>query len=408
MASIFGDPGAFTDLDSWLDTADALRSEAPVVRIEDEGFEPMWAVLTHAGVSEVERHPERFMCDIDPLIGSIEKLEAERIVAVRTLIQMNAPEHAKYRAVAAPYFRPKTLAALDEHLVDLAGLLVRRLEEAGGECDFAADVAPEYALKVFMSIMGLPDEDFPTLLRFTHEVFGQEDPELSGGLADKSAGFMELFQYFFAVALQKRAQPTEDLASCIANGEIDGCPMPELEMVSYYGSLAVAGHDTTTASIVGGLHALIERPETLRRLQADPDLIPQAVEEILRWVTPVRHFMRTVTENTELEGVALAKGDRVYNSYLAADYDPAVFTDPRRFDIDRPNADRHLAFGFGVHYCLGAKLARMEIERAFRALLPRLETVELAGPAEMTHTTFVGGIKHLPIRYRLKEKGNRA
>ena len=402
MASIFGDPDAFTDLDAWLDAADALRGEAPVVRVEDEGFEPMWAVLTHAGAGEVERRPDLFMCDVDPLVGSIEKLEAERIVAVRTLIQMNDPEHAQYRAVAAPYFRPRTLAALDDHIVDLTGIIIRRLEEAGGTCDFAADVAPEYALKVFMSIMGLPDADFPTLLRFTHEVFGQEDPELSGGLADKSTAFLEVFQYFFAVALERRANPTEDLASCIANGQINGCPMPELEMVSYYGSLAVAGHDTTTASIVGGLHALIERPEMLRRLQADPSLIPQAVEEILRWVTPVRHFMRTVTEATELEGVPLQKGDRVYNSYLAANYDPAEFTDPRRFDIDRPNADRHLAFGSGVHYCLGAKLARMEIERAFRALLPRLESIELAGPLEMTRTTFVGGIKHLPIRYTLK------
>jgi cytochrome P450 len=402
MPSIFGDPDAFTDLDSWLDTVDALRSEAPVVRIEDEGFEPMWAVLTHAGASEVERHPEVFLCDVDPLIGSIEKLEAERIVAVRTLIQMNDPEHAKYRAVTAPYFRPKTLAALDDHLVDLTGLVMRRLEEAGGECDFAADVAPEYALKVFMSIMGLPDEDYDQLLKFTHEVFGQEDPELSGGLVDKSAAFMEVFQYFYAVALERRANPTEDLASCIANGQIDGCPMPELEMVSYYASLAVAGHDTTTASIVGGLHALIGQPETLRRLQADPSLIPQAVEEILRWVTPVRHFMRTVTENTVLDGIALEKGDRVYNSYLAANYDPAEFENPRRFDIDRPNASVHLSFGSGVHFCLGAKLARMEIERAFRALLPRLESIELAGPPEMTRTTFVGGIKHLPIRYTLK------
>jgi cytochrome P450 len=402
MASIFGDPDAFTDMTAWLDQADLLRSESPVVRIEDEGFEPMWAVLSHAGVSEVERRPERFMCDIDPLIGSIEKLENERIVAVRSMIQMNDPEHAKYRAVAGPYFRPKTIAALDEQIVGLTDLVIRRLEEYGGECDFAADVAPEYALKVFMAIMGLPDEDYATLLRFTHELFGQEDPELSGGLADKAPAFMELFQYFFAVALDRRATPTEDLASVIANGTIDGCPMPELEMVSYYGSLAVAGHDTTTASIVAGLHALLTNPDAHRRLQTDPDLLTPAVEEILRVASPVRHFMRTVTEPTELEGLTLEKGDRIYNSYLAANYDPVEFPDPRRFDIDRPNAAAHLSFGFGVHYCLGAKLARMEIERILRVLLDRLESVELAGPVEYTRTTFAGGIKHLPIRYRLK------
>ena len=402
MGSIFGDPDAFTDIGAWLDIADTLRSGSPVVRVEDEGFEPMWAVLSHAGVSEVERHPELFMCDVDPLVGSIEKLERERIVAVRTMIQMNDPEHAKYRAVAAPYFRPRTLAALDQQLVGLTDMVIRRLEEFGGECDFAADVAPEYALKVFMAIMGLPEEDYPTLLRFTREVFGQEDPELSGGLADKSSAFMEVFQYFYAVAMERRAKPTEDLASCIANGSIDGCPMPELEMVSYYGSLAVAGHDTTTASIVAGLHALITNPDAYRRLRDDPALVAPAVEEILRVASPVRHFMRTATEPTELDGVALEKGDRVYNSYLAANYDPAEFPDPRRFDIDRPNAAAHLAFGTGVHYCLGAKLARMEIERVLQALLDRLEFVELAGGPEYTRTTFAGGIKHLPIRYRLK------
>lgn len=402
MASIFGDPDAFTDFDAWLDTADELRSRSPVVRVEDEGFEPMWAVLSHAGVTHVERHPELFMCDVDPLIGSIEKLERERIVAVRTMIQMNDPEHAQYRAVAAPYFRPRTLAALDEQIVALTDKMIGRLEESGGECDFAADIAPEYALKVFMAIMGLPEEDYPTLLRFTRDLFGQEDPELSGGLADKSSAFMELFQYFFAVALDRRANPTEDLASCVANGSIDGCPMPELEMISYYASLAVAGHDTTTASVVAGLHALIAHPDVYHRLQADPDLVTRAVEEILRIASPVRHFMRTVTEPTELEGVALEKGDRIYISYLAANYDPAEFPDPRRFDIDRPNAAGHLAFGTGVHYCLGAKLARMEIERILRALLARLDFVEPAGPPEYTRTTFAGGIKHLPIRYRLK------
>ena len=212
---------------------------------------------------------------------------------------------------------------------------------------------------------------------------------------------MDFYQYFMALTMERRASPGDDLASLIANGMIDGAPMPDIETVSYYIIVATAGHDTTASAMTGGLQALIENPDQLARLRNEPDLISNAVDEMIRYVSPVRHFMRTAQADTEVAGVKIAKGDWLYLSYLAANRDPLVFEDPNRFNIVRPNADRHLAFGFGAHFCLGAQLARMELRTVFRDLLPRLEAIELAGVPTSMKTTFVGGPKSLPVRYTL-------
>ena len=210
----------------------------------------------------------------------------------------------------------------------------------------------------------------------------------------------DFFVYFSALTDARKAEPTSDLASVIANATIDGEPIGIMEQISYYVIVATAGHDTTSSAMAGGLQALIEHPDQLARLQADPSLLPTAVDEIIRWVTPVKHFMRNCTTTYELRGHTFEKGDAVLLSYPSANRDEEVFTDPFRFDVGRtPN--KHLAFGFGVHYCLGAMLARMEIKAVLTELLPRLRSIELAGePAEM-QTLFVGGLKRLPIAYEL-------
>jgi cytochrome P450 len=166
--------------------------------------------------------------------------------------------------------------------------------------------------------------------------------------------------------------------------------------------IATAGHDTTAAAMAGGLRALAENPEQVRLVQQDPELLPNAVEEMIRWTAPVRHFMRTAQVDTEVAGVPIAKGDWLYLSYLAGNLDPSVFEDPLRFDVARPNADRQIAFGYGIHFCLGAQLARMELRSLFGHLIPRLESLELAGEPQSAKTTFVGGHKTVPIRYTLK------
>ena len=209
-----------------------------------------------------------------------------------------------------------------------------------------------------------------------------------------------MFGYFNAVTASRSEHPTEDLASAIANARVDGEPLSDIDTVSYYLIVATAGHDTTSATISGGLHALIENPDQLERLRDNLDLMPSATEEMIRWVTPVKEFMRTAARDTEVRGIPIAAGDSVLLSYVSANRDEDAFEDPFRFDVGRePN--KHVAFGYGVHFCMGAALARMEVSSFFRELLPRLKSIEMDGDPQFTATTFVGGLKHLPVRYSL-------
>ena len=206
--------------------------------------------------------------------------------------------------------------------------------------------------------------------------------------------------YFDGITAERKATPTDDLASVIANGMIDGQPIGHKEQLGYYIITATAGHDTTSNSMSGGLQALIENPDQLARLQKDPSLIPLAVDEMIRWTSPVKHFMRTATRDYEVRGVTIKEGQDVLLSYWSANHDEDVFANPFSFDVGRtPN--KHLAFGFGVHYCLGAMLARMELKSMFSAVIPRIKSIELAGEPQISKSTFVSGLKHLPIRYEL-------
>ncbi|HEV8627713.1 MAG TPA: cytochrome P450, partial [Acidimicrobiia bacterium] len=235
------------------------------------------------------------------------------------------------------------------------------------------------------------------------ELFQGEDPEFargSGSFDEFMTVMYDFFQYFGGLVDERRARPTEDLASVIANAIVDGEPIWPFQQISYFVIIATAGHDTTSFTMSGGLQALLDNPDQLDRLRKDPSLIPTAADEMVRWVSPVRHFMRNVVEPAEIAAQRFEVGDRLLLSYWSANRDEAAFDDPFRFDVARkPN--RHLAFGFGAHYCLGALLAKMEIRALFAELIPRLRSIEPAGPAELSRAIFVGGHKHLPIRYEL-------
>ena len=405
--SIFYDPRKYEDLDRWHATAAAIRQECPVLRVEPPGLARFWAVLKHAHVAEVERQPDRFWNTkyvvLDPS-GGVERLRASG-ADLKTLVHMDGEEHRGYRAVTNDWFKPQNLRRLFETRInELARAFVDRMAALGGECDFATDVALYYPLRVIMSILGVPEKDEPLMLALTQGVFGAEDPELGGpdAQATMAKALADLATYFQAVTLDRRARPTEDLASTIANGTIDGEPVGDLQTISYYAIVATAGHDTTSSSLAGGLEALIRHPDQLRELQRDPRLIDNAVDEIIRWVTPVRHFMRYAQEDYVLGGTPIRAGERVLLSYLSANHDEEVFPEPFSFDIRRTNANDHLAFGIGVHFCLGAHLARMELRAFLRELLPRLESIELTAQPTYASTTFVGGPKHVPSRYRLR------
>jgi cytochrome P450 len=402
-AGVFADPDAYTDEAAFHRACTLLRREAPVQRVEADGFEPFYAVTRHADVMEAERNPAVFRNRPQPVLMDTETESiAKQAGELATLVHVDDPEHRRYRAVTAEWFQAASLARLETRIAELARRAVDRMVDMGGACDFAADIAKPMPLEVILSILGLPESDYPRMLQLTQELFGGDDPELARGATpeDQMQVIYDFFSYFGALIDERRARPTDDLASVIANATVDGEPLGPFQMVSYYMIIATAGHDTTSYSMAGGLQALLENPDQLARLQARPDLVPTAVDEMIRWVSPVRHFLRNLVEPYELGGQRLEAGERVLLSYWSANRDEAVFDDPFRFDVARqPN--RHLAFGFGAHYCLGALLAKMEMRALFGELIPRLRWIEPAGAAELTRSIFVGGHKHLPVRYEI-------
>ena len=402
------DPEAYADEARLHEALGLLRREDPVHWVEAPGFDPFWAITRHTDIMEIERNHTLFHNAPRPLLATSEMdaLQRQREadgIGLRTLIHMDDPQHRVVRAIGADWFRPRAMRAMEERIAELARQYVERMADLGGECDFATDVAVHYPLYVILSLLGLPESDFPRLLKLTQELFGGADEELRRGETPEEliTTLLDFFAYFQDITTARRATPTEDLASAIANARVDGEFLSDIDIASYYVIIATAGHDTTSSTISGGLHALIEHPGELASLRDDPALLPTAADEMIRWVTPVKEFMRTATADTEVGGVTIKQGEAVLLSYPSGNRDEEIFTDPFRFDAAR-DPNKHLAFGFGVHYCLGAALARIETRALFAELLPRLESIELAGRPEWTATTFVGGLKHLPIRYSLK------
>jgi len=338
-----------------------------------------------------------------PVLVTAAADEQQAAVGVRTLIHLDDPQHRVVRAIGADWFRPKAMRALKVRVDELAKVYVDEMTSIGPECDFVQQVAVNYPLYVIMSLLGVPESDFPLMLKLTQELFGSDDDEYKRGAAqeEQMSALLEMFEYFTALTSSRREKPTEDLASAIANARIDGEPLSDIDTISYYAIIAAAGHDTTSATISGGMLALIENPDQHEKLRADLELMPLAAEEMIRWVTPVKEFMRTAQKNTTIRGVQIAAGESVLLSYVSGNRDEDVFDDPFVFDVAR-DPNKHIAFGYGVHFCLGAALARMEVNSFFTELLPRLQSVELAGTPQHVATTFVGGLKHLPIRYSLK------
>ncbi len=403
---IFTDNHRWGDLDDWNRTALALHHQGGIHRIEREGFQPFWAVIDHGAVLDVERQHELFTNTPQHVLVPTKDLAASR-EGIITLVRADEPLHGKLRRLTNDWFKPASVRRLDDRLDQLSDEALARLRELGGECDFAVEIALPFPLQVILKILGLPEADYPLMLKLTQELFGQQDPDLQREGSDidpevRAQVVADTIGYFTRLMAERRANPTDDLATLIAHGTIDGEPMGDPETLGYCIIVATAGHDTTSSAMAGGMHALIEHPQQLRRLQDNPDLVNNAVEEMLRWTAPVRHFMRTAQADTEILGQRISKGDWIYLSYKAANLDPKVFDDPLVFDIERHNADRNVSFGYGIHYCLGAQLARNELRRLFARLLPEFETIELAGEPTTMKTTFVGGHKTLPIRYALK------
>lgn len=404
---VFIDPAAYANEEHFFRACALLRRERPVAWVEDPtgAHNPFWALTKHADILEVELHNHLFLNEPRPVLGPAEadRRNKEQGHMLRTLIHVDDPEHRELRGVTSEWFLPKNLATLEARLAELARRYVDQMASLGGECDFARDIAMQMPLNVILDILGLPESDFPKMLKLTQELFGSQDEDLrrGEGAEDLMEVIRDFFAYFTAITEDRRANPTDDLASAVANGRINGEELTMIQTISYYTITATAGHDTTASAMAGGLLALIENPDQMDRLRRDPALVATAADEIIRWVTPVKHFMRTATEDYVVRGTTIRAGESVLLSYPSANRDEEVFANPDVFDVGR-SPNKHLSFGFGVHYCLGAMLARMEIKALLAELIPRLHRVELAGEPALMKTTFVGGLKRLPIRYEVK------
>ena len=402
--NVFVDPAAYADEDYFHRACALLRRESPVHRVEGEGFNPFYAITKSADIFDIEARNQIFLNEPRPVLGTAED-DARRQQngdMLRTLIHVDDPEHRNLRGVTSEWFLPKNLAKLEGVLDGFAKRYVDKMVELGNQCDFARDIAMYMPLNVILSILGLPESDYPRMLKLTQELFGAADEDLQrgGDPTDLIAVIQDFFEYFTRLTEERRATPTDDMASVVANAKIDGEDLTLMQTISYYVITATAGHDTTASAMAGGMLAFIENPDQLKRLQNDPSLMNAAVDEIIRWVTPVKHFMRTATEDYAVRGTTIKKGESVLLSYPSGNRDEDAFVDPFTFDVGR-SPNKHLSFGFGVHYCLGAMLARMELKALFRELLPRLKSVELAGEPKWMKTIFVGGLKTLPIRYEV-------
>ena len=386
-----------------------LRANDPLRKLSPDEFEPFWSVTRYKDIKEIELNKTLFINDPRPVLGPkmIDQMVQQAIGRkhlVRSLVQMDDPDHMKYRVLTQGWFMGRNLRKLQGRIDELATKYVDRLGELGGECDFVKDVAIWYPLRVIMSILGVPEEDEPLMMKLTQELFGSSDPDVQRSF--EFADFLDVVKdfesYFCDLTAARRANPTDDVASVIAGATIDGKPIPELESNGYYIIIATAGHDTTSSTTAGGLLALIENADELAKLKADVNgLMPTTIDEMIRWVTPVRHFMRTATADYTIGNQQISEGESVILWYPSANRDEEIFSQPFEFQVDRTDA-KQLAFGFGAHVCLGQHLARMEMAALFKELLNRVDQIELAGEPRYTQSTFVGGLKSLPIRYRMK------
>ena len=399
-------PETYTDERYLNSLMQHMRQHDAVPFIETEDYKPFWIATRHADILEIERQHTTFVNTFKSVLENREteaKLD-ETGPWLRTLIHMDDPEHALFRGLTRDWFLPGNLSKFDSRIRAIAAATVDQMLSLGGEMDFVKDVAVWYPLRIIMMILGIPESDESYMLRLTQELLGDADPDVSRTSSspdDRMALIAEFFDYFRAIIADRKVNPSDDVASTIAHGLIDGEPLNEMDVISYYVIIATAGHDTTSSAIAGGVRALIDNPEQLELLLQASEQTPRVVDEAIRWTSPVKHFLRYATEDYELRGRNIKAGDAIMLLYPSGNRDEEVFDEPFAFKSDRrPN--RHLAFGHGVHHCLGNLLAKMEMVYLYDEIFRRVRSIELNGEPRIMASNFVTGLKSLPIRVKAK------
>ena len=390
-----------------------LRKESPVYWYAQRGHTPFWAITKHEDIMEVSSQPDIFSNEAGGIIvlneaqiqSFIEGGSGSPLAQMKTIITMDPPEHRSYRKVASGYFTPRGVTNLDEIVKSSAAAIFDELPDEG-EVDFIETIAQKHPLRVLATILGINEEQEERLLVITQELFGGEDPDMQRKGEDRETARkelgMEFYMLFDEIIKDRRACPRDDLATMLANAELaDGCPLGQLETLGYYLIVFTAGHDTTRNALSGAISAFLDHPDQFERLRQDPSLSKSAVDEIVRWTTPVNYMKRQAVQDYELRGQKIKAGEELALFYCSANRDEDVFEDPFTFDIGR-SPNRHLGFGWAEHYCLGAHLAKASMKALTEEMVRRIEWMEPNGERTFISSNFVVGLKTLPVKYKLK------
>src|SRR5271156_5209990 len=383
-----------------------LRKHRPVLYIDRPRMDPFWAITKAADIREISCQPRLWVNG--PRLAVFVFDEGEKglppeALPLKHLLNMDPPQHGEFRSILSQYFTPRSIRALEPEVANITTEILDEVMDRE-DCDFVTEISSKVPVAVIAEMLGVPRKDWPTIFRWTNEIIGGGDPEFQRG-KDANETFaqarMEMFTYFTNLVEESRKHPNKSVTSIISNAKANGEPLPALELLSYLLLLVVAGNETTRNATTGGLLAFIENPAQFQRLKSDPTLIKSAVEEIVRWTSPVIQFCRTAASDAVVRGQKIRAGESVCLFYPSASRDEEVFDQPFRLDVGR-NPNPHLSFGIGEHFCLGANLARLGLSVIFAALAKRHQHAEGAGPVERLRSSFAGGTKHMPIRYKLK------
>ena len=414
VAPLFN-PATFSIRGAADDILRKIRAEYPLNIANIPGFDPHWIVSRHADVMDVGRRNDVFANAVNS--ATLITTAGEDLVKQFThggsnifhsLVQMDGEEHRHHRDLTAQYFSPRSVKNLEKKTRIIAQKFVSKMLSSNGKIDFSKEIAAYFPLEVVLGLVGVPEEDHQQMLRLTQWLFSWADPDLSRSGSDPMDPvqqtkswkiiFDEFSEYYLQLVRERRQNPRNDIASMIANAKINGEPLTDWNTVSYFIILSTAGHDSSAHTLATSMWQLAENPQILQALKDNPRKITAFVNESIRWASPVKHFVRTATEDTEVAGQKITKGDRLYLSYLSANRDETEFSEPFEFSLDRA-INRQLSFGFGAHVCLGQHLARLEMRCFWEELLPRLKSVSMSGEGKLIHSEFVSGPKAVPIQF---------
>jgi cholest-4-en-3-one 26-monooxygenase len=377
-----------------------LRNEAPVYKHAEPDGPGFWVVTKYADVVAVGRDGHTYSSDQKRggvvVLEDVQANDFEQ--GGNLMLTMDAPEHTRYRKLVNRGFTPRQIGALEDRIREQANRILDEVIEQGTS-DFVVDVAAELPLQVIAEMLGVPQEDRHKLFEWSNRMIGSEDPEYIVSDEEVQNAQIEMFMYANALAAERREMPRDDIVSTLLDAEVDGDTLSEMDFNLFFLLIAVAGNETTRNSISHGIRAFCDHPDQYQALVKDPTLAHSATEEIVRWASPVMYFRRNVTKDTVLRGQQLKAGDKVSIWYVSANRDEEIFDDPFTFDIQR-SPNEHVGFGGGgPHHCLGANLARMEIYVLLEEMARRIPSIELAGDVQPLRSNFIGGIKHMPVKF---------